>query len=145
MWTDDRVEKLRKWWAEGLTGSEIAERLGGVSRNAVLGKAHRLGLEKRPNPIILGMSDEERRRRRRERDRNRRGGRRRSVRAVVHSDKKWTPPPPRRQTFSPWRVCQYIAGEPTEDDSCKCLEPTLPGHSWCREHFVLTHRRREDV
>ena len=43
-WTDERVEKLKRLWAEGLSASQIAAQLGGVSRNAVIGKVHRLAL-----------------------------------------------------------------------------------------------------
>ncbi|WP_113446923.1 GcrA family cell cycle regulator [Rhizobium cremeum] len=43
-WTDERVEKLKRLWAEGLSASQIAAQLGGVSRNAVIGKVHRLSL-----------------------------------------------------------------------------------------------------
>ncbi|MET1753892.1 GcrA family cell cycle regulator [Novosphingobium sp. RD2P27] len=50
-WTDERIEKLRKMWEGGATASQIAEELGGVSRNAVIGKAHRLGLKARPSPV----------------------------------------------------------------------------------------------
>lgn len=46
-WTDERVELLKKLWAEGLSASQIAGRLGGVTRNAVIGKVHRLGLSGR--------------------------------------------------------------------------------------------------
>jgi GcrA cell cycle regulator len=46
-WTDERVELLKKFWAEGLSASQIAARLGGVTRNAVIGKVHRLGLSGR--------------------------------------------------------------------------------------------------
>ncbi len=46
-WTDERVELLRKLWAEGLSASQIAAQLGGVSRNAVIGKVHRLKLSSR--------------------------------------------------------------------------------------------------
>jgi GcrA cell cycle regulator len=46
-WTDERVELLKKLWSEGLSASQIAERLGGVTRNAVIGKVHRLGLSGR--------------------------------------------------------------------------------------------------
>ncbi|MCL4767338.1 MAG: GcrA cell cycle regulator [Hyphomicrobiaceae bacterium] len=46
-WTDDRVEQLKRLWAEGLSASQIAGRLGGVTRNAVIGKVHRLGLSGR--------------------------------------------------------------------------------------------------
>jgi GcrA cell cycle regulator len=43
-WTDERVERLKRLWAEGLSASQIAAQLGGVSRNAVIGKVHRLNL-----------------------------------------------------------------------------------------------------
>jgi GcrA cell cycle regulator len=43
-WTDERVERLKKLWSEGLSASQIAAQLGGVSRNAVIGKVHRLSL-----------------------------------------------------------------------------------------------------
>ncbi len=50
-WTDERIETLTKMWEGGSTASQIAEELGGVSRNAVIGKAHRLGLKARPSPV----------------------------------------------------------------------------------------------
>jgi GcrA cell cycle regulator len=53
-WTEERIEQLKARWAEGATASEIAGELGGVSRNAVIGKAHRLGLEARPSPVKPG-------------------------------------------------------------------------------------------
>jgi len=53
-WTEERIERLKKMWADGATASQIADELGGVSRNAVIGKAHRLGLEQRPSPVKPG-------------------------------------------------------------------------------------------
>jgi GcrA cell cycle regulator len=50
-WTDERIATLKKMWEGGATASEIATELGGVSRNAVIGKAHRLGLKARPSPV----------------------------------------------------------------------------------------------
>lgn len=49
-WTDERVELLKKLWAEGLSASQIAHELGGVTRNAVIGKVHRLSLSGRAKP-----------------------------------------------------------------------------------------------
>jgi GcrA cell cycle regulator len=49
-WTDERVETLRKLWLDGLSASQIAKQLGGVTRNAVIGKVHRLGLSGRAAP-----------------------------------------------------------------------------------------------
>ena len=58
-WTEERIERLKAMWTEGATASEIAEKLGGVSRNAVIGKAHRLGLEARPSPVKPGEEKEQ--------------------------------------------------------------------------------------
>jgi GcrA cell cycle regulator len=57
-WTDERIERLKKMWHDGATASQIADELGGVSRNAVIGKAHRLGLEQRPSPVKPGEEKE---------------------------------------------------------------------------------------
>jgi len=53
-WTEERIERLKTMWHDGATASQIADELGGVSRNAVIGKAHRLGLEQRPSPVKPG-------------------------------------------------------------------------------------------
>jgi GcrA cell cycle regulator len=59
-WTEERIERLKKMWQDGSTASQIADELGGVSRNAVIGKAHRLGLEARPSPVRPGEEKEHR-------------------------------------------------------------------------------------
>jgi GcrA cell cycle regulator len=59
-WTEERIERLKKMWHDGATASQIADELGGVSRNAVIGKAHRLGLEQRPSPVKPGEEKEQR-------------------------------------------------------------------------------------
>ena len=55
-WTDERVEILTKMWAEGNSASQIAKELGGVTRNAVIGKVHRLGLSNRATTCLLYTS-----------------------------------------------------------------------------------------
>lgn len=50
-WTDERVELLKSLWGQGMSASDIADTLGDITRNAVIGKAHRLGLSGRPSPI----------------------------------------------------------------------------------------------
>src|SRR5690349_3930174 len=57
-WTEERIDRLKAMWTKGATASQIAEELGGVSRNAVIGKAHRLGLESRPSPVKAGEEKE---------------------------------------------------------------------------------------
>ncbi|MGE0179589.1 MAG: GcrA family cell cycle regulator [Sphingomonas sp.] len=56
-WTEERIERLKALWTKGMTASHIAEELGGVSRNAVIGKAHRLGLQARPSPVKAGETE----------------------------------------------------------------------------------------
>lgn len=56
-WTDERIETLKTMWEAGQTASQIAEALGGVSRNAVIGKAHRLSLQARPSPVKPNDAD----------------------------------------------------------------------------------------
>ena len=56
-WTDERVELLKKLWADGLSASQIAGELGGITRNAVIGKVHRLGLSgPRQGSLLLGAA-----------------------------------------------------------------------------------------
>jgi GcrA cell cycle regulator len=56
-WTEERIERLKTMWEKGMTASQIAEDLGGVSRNAVIGKAHRLDLQARPSPVKANDAD----------------------------------------------------------------------------------------
>jgi len=58
-WTDERVETLKRMWAEGQSASQIAKELGGVTRNAVIGKVHRLGLSNRVGGAGGKEEDEE--------------------------------------------------------------------------------------
>lgn len=58
-WTDERIDQLKALWEQGMTASQIADALGGVSRNAVIGKAHRLGLQSRPSPVRSVEADED--------------------------------------------------------------------------------------
>ncbi|MEN0040970.1 MAG: GcrA family cell cycle regulator [Pseudomonadota bacterium] len=60
-WTDERVARLTKLWAEGLSASQIAADLGGVTRNAVIGKVHRLGMSGRAKPAAKSSAAQPRR------------------------------------------------------------------------------------
>jgi GcrA cell cycle regulator len=58
-WTEERIATLTRMWEGGQTASQIAEELGGISRNAVIGKAHRLGLKPRPSPVKANVAEAE--------------------------------------------------------------------------------------
>ena len=55
-WTNDRIDTLKQYWQDGFSASQIAQRLGGITRNAVIGKVHRLGLAGRVNPSRRSVS-----------------------------------------------------------------------------------------
>jgi GcrA cell cycle regulator len=61
-WTEDRVDLLKKYWAEGMSAGQIRDELGGTSRNAVLGKVRRLDLARRPNPVASQQPKQQERR-----------------------------------------------------------------------------------
>ena len=55
-WTEEKVESLKKLWGSGKTASQIAEIIGGISRNAVIGKAHRLNLSAKVKTLFIGVT-----------------------------------------------------------------------------------------
>jgi GcrA cell cycle regulator len=131
-WTDERVEQLKQLWAEGLSASQIARQLGGVTRNAVIGKVHRLGLAGRATPA------------RAERPRlqvARRAPRPRPAPAIqvpiVEKDpvidefgRKTTV-----LTISD-RMCKWPIGDPSTAEFHFCGHPPKPGSPYCEAHCV---------
>lgn len=162
-WTDDRVEKLKKLWAEGLSASQIAKELGGVTRNAVIGKVHRLGLSGRATP-----SRPPRRVVKTSRPRPAVRPARPATPAVAEGPN--VTPMPRPQplpavdttplpdgdfatvlTLSD-RVCKWPVGDPNSKEFRFCGRKTKPGSVYCEAHAEMAYqpakrRRRnsEDV
>lgn len=156
-WTDERVELLKELWGKGLSASQIAVQLGGVSRNAVIGKAHRLGLESRPSPI-RGSGTGSRPRRSR--------GARRTLEATTlrgtiareeleeinklpeppASERVEAPRPPSstRQTIaSNGATCVWPIGDPGDNDFRFCEAPALEGRPYCGQHCAVAYIRKE--
>jgi GcrA cell cycle regulator len=118
VWTDDRIERLKAYWSAGLSGSQIARRLGaGISRNAVIGKVHRLGLPERFEPFRSAQ-----------------------VRQVVPRPAIVRSPPPEVMllcplaTFAEGKTCRFIKGDPVQPDWQMCGQP---GYPWCDGHRVV--------
>ena len=125
-WTDERVALLKKLWGEGKTAAEIAKELGGVTRNAVIGKAHRLKLSNRVSPIQQNKK---------------------SVAKQPVEEKK--APPRRRQpvVIAPAangdgislaelkeKMCRWPIGDPREEDFHFCGGDAVPGLPYCDDH-----------
>lgn len=136
-WTDERVERLKSLWAEGLSASQCAKRLGGVTRCAVIGKVHRLGMPRRmrqpastpgPRRAPLKVTNT--------------GGARR-VAAIVRLQAKEPPPMPREtidtEFARPWvergpGQCAFpVSGAGA--DTYSCCRPTKA--NYCAEHWRI--------
>lgn len=115
VWTDERIEQLKALWAEGLTTGEIGKRLQ-VSKNAVVGKAHRLGLKGRPSPIKRAKEP------------------RRQAPAAKE-------PEPKIKSIVDLsaHTCRWPIGDPREPDFHFCGAPALPGKPYCAEHAAIAY------
>lgn len=150
-WTPDLIKELKRLWNKGLTTVEIGNRIG-MSKNAVVGKAHRLGLEGRPSPI--------------KRDRKKEA-------VTVRATKKATPAPKEKVTqtssiLPPEPVfevepivepvlpkkkkhkgvqlvdlkpnsCRWPEGDPKDPDFCFCGQECVPGKIYCEEHCAIAY------
>ena len=128
-WTEERVELLRKLWTEGRTASQIAQELGSVTRNAVIGKVHRLGLSGRPSPV--------------------RAERQQAAATTVSKPVKPTSqpvpaaPPFLRATLLTItdRMCKWPIGHPGEAEFHFCGRRTHTGQTYCAEHTARAYQQ----
>jgi GcrA cell cycle regulator len=140
-WTEDRIETLRSLWMQGLTASQIAERLGSVSRNAVIGKAHRLGVSARPSPI--------------KRETARTIPLHRAPAAppaaaaapVIHAPAPPAPQPPVHRSAAPQagggsKTCMWPVGDPKQSDFHFCGAQAEAGRPYCSQHCAAAYHKR---
>lgn len=148
-WGPDAIETLRALWAEGLSTAEIGRRMG-VSKNAVVGKAHRLNLPARPSPIRRDGASAPRP-----------AVARAPVRRSLPPRPVAPPPPPppapvvqrpapvRHVSRAGARSCSWPIGEPGTRGFHFCGCEALPGKPYCAEHaavaYVKVRDRREDA
>jgi len=156
-WTDERVAILSKLWADGLSASQIAAELGGVTRNAVIGKVHRLGLSGRAKPTSSGIKRVKRAPRS-----NSYNARPRNPRALATSKSGNLSAVPRvavEDMVEPEskkldlvdlneKTCKWPHGDPATDDFHFCGHATKEDSPYCEYHSKLayqptTDRRRE--
>ena len=150
-WTDDRVELLKKLWQDGLSASQIAGELGGVTRNAVIGKVHRLGLSGRGQPT----SSIKRTRRPRATSVPRRPRRITSIgSAALKLDVDVAPEHyirPREVVVIPIakrlsiemltdKTCKWPIGDPTNEDFHFCGHDSDEGTPYCKYHSSIAYQ-----
>ena len=144
-WTEERTELAVKLWAEGLSASQIARKIGDVTRNAVIGKIHRLGLSGRARHT-RSASPYQRKPRRAPRARCRKNdGAPRSI--PKHVCRPSPEPSPERQPTDVARVsfaelekhhCQFPCGDPKSEDFGFCGHKRVPGLPYCAHHAQRT-------
>lgn len=130
-WTDERVTLLKKLWCEGKTAAEIAKALGGVTRNAVIGKAHRLKLSNRVSPIQQN-----------ERKEDRTPEIRKIPKAKIVQTAK-----PANTAFKGLklielkeRMCRWPSGDPKDEDFAFCGCNTVAGLPYCEDHAKMAYQ-----
>lgn len=126
-WTPDRVSRLTDLWGKGLSARLIGIELG-ITRNAVLGKAHRIGLDPRQSPIKNAKPYGEGQGRARDRKRLEKA---QILGRQDESERDYQRPLP-KLSRNPGDKCQWIEGEPRHRNFCNSR--TVEGTSWCPEH-----------
>ena len=142
-WTEEKVNKLEELWGKGNTASQIAEIIGGISRNAVIGKAHRLNLSekiiKRPklsSKITKGFEKNLERR-----------SRKLKFRSLL-LDKNFEPAKNLTLEELTENHCKYMEGHPSDSDSSFCGRKTVDKFSYCPLHLIVvfqTKSKQEDL
>ena len=134
-WTDEKVNKLRDLWGKGQTASQIAEIIGGVSRNAVIGKAHRLNLSAKiktrstavQNNIVTHAQNA---------SSNKKNTRKQRFRSLL-LDKNFEPAKNLQLEQLNENTCKYMEGHPSEKDSSYCGRKTIEKFSYCPLHIMI--------
>jgi|TARA_B100000405_G_scaffold26760_1_gene19270 GcrA cell cycle regulator len=134
-WTDEKVNKLRDLWGKGQTASQIAEIIGGVSRNAVIGKAHRLNLSAKiktrstavQNNIVTHAQNA---------PSNKKNTRKQRFRSLL-LDKNFEPAKNLQLEQLNENTCKYMEGHPSEKDSSFCGRKTIEKFSYCPLHIMI--------
>jgi len=150
-WTDERVELLKKLWADGLSASQIAAELGGITRNAVIGKVHRLGLSGRAKSP---SSASPRPRKPRQTHMMRARPSMRGNTALAHAyayDTDIEPeselieniiPIGQRRTLVELNenTCRWPIGDPSSQEFFFCGGPPVAGHPYCSYHARVAYQ-----
>ena len=134
-WTDEKVAKLKELWGKGNTASQIAEIIGGISRNAVIGKAHRLNLSAK---IKTRSSISQNNINTTSQNINtlKKGSRKHKFRSLL-LDKNFEPAKNLQLEELNEHTCKYMEGHPDESDSSFCGRKTIEKFSYCPLHLMV--------
>ncbi len=133
-WTDERVNLLKELWGEGKTAAEIAKLLGGVTRNAVIGKAHRLKLSGRVSPIQQNTRPETVESRARETVRQAKAAVTRDVSIRAVTPETFIEGKRIKLVELRERHCRWPMGDPKDESFCFCGHDSMVGLPYCEHH-----------
>ena len=137
-WNEEKVEKLKELWGKGSTASQIAEIIGGISRNAVIGKAHRLNLSSKiktrnaSSSQNFDNSSEEN-------SSKQRGGRKSKFQSLI-IEKDFEPENPKKLEELDESSCKWPIGHPEEQSFYFCGRSSLKDFSYCKLHLLYAYQ-----
>ena len=137
-WNDEKVNKLKELWGKGNTASQIAEIIGGLSRNAVIGKAHRLNLSSKIKTRTASSShnfevNEEKN------NSKQRLGKKNKFRSLI-IEKDFEPENPKKLEELDEGSCKWPVGHPEEESFYFCGRSSLKDFSYCKLHLLYAYQ-----
>ena len=139
-WTEEKVSKLKELWGSGKTASQIAEIIGGVSRNAVIGKSFRLNLSAKIKTRTAASNKNFENSLAEKNIKSRRGRKSKFKSLIIEKD--FEPENPKQLEELTDNDCKYPIGHPNEKDFYFCGRSSLKDFSYCKLHLLYSYQSK---